>query len=211
MLGQMYGRRPAPHRTAPVPYVQIILEVVARNHRSGHTSGRIIYRLGGAMLTLLPRLSPPLGFASPGFFSARPGLAPTCRSPQRAAVNDRPAKSRRIAQQALALGRVTSVGRQRVNAVRYAQNSRMNAQTPASVFNGPEHWRQRAEEARRMAELMSDIPSKEAMLRVAEDYERLAKRAEERAKGRGGVLSTPRGERCELLRGKLANNRRNAR
>jgi hypothetical protein len=39
-----------------------------------------------------------------------------------------------------------------------------------------------------MAELMSDIPSKEAMLRVAEDYERLAKRAEERAKGRGGVL-----------------------
>ena len=89
--------------------------------------------------------------------------------------------------------------------------SRMNAQTPASVFNGPEHWRQRAEEARRMAELMSDIPSKEAMLRIAEDYERHAKRAEERAKGRGGVLSTPRGERCELLRGKLANNRRNAR
>jgi hypothetical protein len=33
-----------------------------------------------------------------------------------------------------------------------------------------------------MADLVSDIPSKEAMLRVAEDYERLAKRAEERAK-----------------------------
>jgi hypothetical protein len=33
-----------------------------------------------------------------------------------------------------------------------------------------------------MANLMSDIPSKEAMLRIAEDYERHAKRAEERAK-----------------------------
>jgi hypothetical protein len=31
-----------------------------------------------------------------------------------------------------------------------------------------------------MADLMSDTPSKEAMLRIAEDY--LAKRAEERAK-----------------------------
>jgi hypothetical protein len=58
----------------------------------------------------------------------------------------------------------------------------MNAQTPASVFNGPEHWRQRAEEARRMADLMSNIPSKEAMLRIAEDYEHLAEWAEERAK-----------------------------
>ena len=60
--------------------------------------------------------------------------------------------------------------------------SRMNAQTLASALNDPEHWRQRSEEARRMADLMSDIPSKEAMLRIAEDYERLAKPAEERAK-----------------------------
>ena len=58
----------------------------------------------------------------------------------------------------------------------------MNAQTPASVFNGPEHWRQRAEEARRMADLMSNMPSKEAMLRIAEDYKHLAEWAEERAK-----------------------------
>src|SRR6202040_3477484 len=47
--------------------------------------------------------------------------------------------------------------------------SRMNAQTPASALNDPEHWRQRSEEARRMANLMSDIPSKEAMLRIADD------------------------------------------
>src|SRR4029077_6324715 len=59
----------------------------------------------------------------------------------------------------------SNAGRERVNAVRCARSSRMNAQTPASVFNGPEHWRQRAEEARRMADLMSNMPSKEAMLR----------------------------------------------
>jgi hypothetical protein len=53
--------------------------------------------------------------------------------------------------------------------------------TPASALNDPEHWRQRSEEARRMADLISDKPSKEAMLRIAEDYERHAKRAEERA------------------------------
>jgi hypothetical protein len=87
----------------------------------------------------LPCLSPPLGFASPGF-------QPLPGSPQ------------------------------------FADHRRMNAQTPASAFNDPEHWRRRAEEARRMADLMSDIPSKEAMLRIAEDYERLAKPAEERAK-----------------------------
>ena len=67
------------------------------------------------------------------------------------------------------------------NAVRNARSSRMNAQAPASVFNDPEHWRQRAEEARRMADL-SDVPSKEAMLRIAEEYENLAERAEQRAK-----------------------------
>jgi hypothetical protein len=42
-------------------------------------------------------------------------------------------------------------------------------------------WRQRAEEARRMADLI-DVPSKEAMLRIAEEYENLAERAEQRAK-----------------------------
>jgi hypothetical protein len=50
-----------------------------------------------------------------------------------------------------------------------------------SFLNDPEHWRKRAEEARTMAELMNAIPSREAMLRIAKDYEQLAKRAEERA------------------------------
>jgi hypothetical protein len=54
---------------------------------------------------------------------------------------------------------------------------------PASFINDPEHWRHRAEEARTIAEQMSDSPSKDAMLRIAKDYERLAERAQERAKG----------------------------
>jgi hypothetical protein len=54
---------------------------------------------------------------------------------------------------------------------------------PASFINDPEHWRQRAEEARTIADQMNDPQSKEAMLKIAEDYERLGERAERRAKG----------------------------
>jgi hypothetical protein len=54
---------------------------------------------------------------------------------------------------------------------------------PASFINDPTHWHQRAEEARTIAEQMGDPQSKEAMLRIAKDYERLAERAERRAKG----------------------------
>jgi len=56
---------------------------------------------------------------------------------------------------------------------------------PASFINNPAHWRQRAEEARTIAEQMNDSQSKDAMLRIAKDYEHLAERAEERAKGSG--------------------------
>jgi hypothetical protein len=56
---------------------------------------------------------------------------------------------------------------------------------PASFINDPGHWRQRAEEARSIAEQMNDPQSKEAMLRIARDYEHLAERAERRAKGSG--------------------------
>jgi len=51
-------------------------------------------------------------------------------------------------------------------------------------INEPDHWRARAEEARVLAKQMNDSESKDAMLRIAEDYERLAKRAEDRAVGR---------------------------
>jgi hypothetical protein len=53
---------------------------------------------------------------------------------------------------------------------------------PTSFINDPEHWRSRAEEARTIAEQMKDMPSREAMLRIAKDYERLATRAEQRLK-----------------------------
>jgi hypothetical protein len=48
-------------------------------------------------------------------------------------------------------------------------------------LNDPKHWRTRAEEARSSAEQMTDLEAKQMMLAVAEDYERLAQRAEERA------------------------------
>ena len=51
-----------------------------------------------------------------------------------------------------------------------------------SFINDPEHWRHRAEEIRTLADDMKDEISKQMMLRIAQDYERLAHRAEERAK-----------------------------
>ena len=45
-----------------------------------------------------------------------------------------------------------------------------------SFINDPQHWRGRAEEARTLADLMSDDMSKQMMLLIADDYDRLAKR-----------------------------------
>jgi hypothetical protein len=52
---------------------------------------------------------------------------------------------------------------------------------PSHVFDDPKHWLQRAEQARALAEQMSDAASKEMMLGIAKDYERLALRAEQHA------------------------------
>jgi len=54
---------------------------------------------------------------------------------------------------------------------------------PASFINDPKHWRDRAEEMRTLAEAMKDHVSREMILRIAQDYEKLAQRAEERSKG----------------------------
>ena len=47
----------------------------------------------------------------------------------------------------------------------------------APHLNDPEHWRQRAEESRVLAQQMSDETSKKMMLKIADDYEKLAARA----------------------------------
>jgi hypothetical protein len=52
-----------------------------------------------------------------------------------------------------------------------------------SILDDPEHWRERAEEARRIANRLSDPASREAMLRIAADYERIAAQAQMRAVG----------------------------
>ena len=50
----------------------------------------------------------------------------------------------------------------------------MGAGMVGHFTNEPEHWRARAEQARILAKEMNDSESKAAMLRIAEDYERLA-------------------------------------
>ena len=47
-------------------------------------------------------------------------------------------------------------------------------------INDPKHWSDRAEEARTVADQTDDPDSKRKMLRIAEDYEELARRAEKR-------------------------------
>jgi hypothetical protein len=52
----------------------------------------------------------------------------------------------------------------------------MGAGMVSHFINEPEHWRARAKEARSLANKMNDAKSKDAMLRIAEDYEHLAQR-----------------------------------
>ena len=52
-------------------------------------------------------------------------------------------------------------------------------------INDPKHWRERAEEARAVADAMTDEKTKKMMLRIADDYETLARRAEQRLQDTG--------------------------
>jgi hypothetical protein len=49
-------------------------------------------------------------------------------------------------------------------------------------INDPKHWRKRAGEARLVADELTDPDAKRRMLRMADDYEKLARRAERRLK-----------------------------
>ena len=51
---------------------------------------------------------------------------------------------------------------------------------PARSINDPQHWLDRAKEARALTEI-ADLEAKRMMFGIADDYERLAQRAEERA------------------------------
>jgi hypothetical protein len=50
-----------------------------------------------------------------------------------------------------------------------------------SILDNPDHWRERAEEARSVAEQLTDPVARAMMSRIAEDYERLAEHAQRRA------------------------------
>ena len=50
----------------------------------------------------------------------------------------------------------------------------------SSLLDDPEHWRGRAEEARSVADQLSDAESKRMMLRIVADYERLAEHTKRR-------------------------------
>jgi len=49
-----------------------------------------------------------------------------------------------------------------------------------SILDDPKHWRERAEEARRVADAVDDPIAKAAMLRIASDYEQIAEQAQSR-------------------------------
>ena len=51
------------------------------------------------------------------------------------------------------------------------------------LHNDPDHWRQRAEQMRALANDAKDEDAKQAILRIARDYDLLAVRAEQRSKG----------------------------
>ena len=51
------------------------------------------------------------------------------------------------------------------------------------IYGSADHWMARAEEARAMAKNIQDADAKRAMLEIAENYEKIAKRAEAREIG----------------------------
>jgi hypothetical protein len=53
-----------------------------------------------------------------------------------------------------------------------------------SINNHPKHWLDRAAEMRALAETMNDVETRAIMLRLADDYDKLADRADRRVGSR---------------------------
>jgi hypothetical protein len=63
---------------------------------------------------------------------------------------------------------------------RMVNGERQHRAMALALINNPSHWRDRAEEARRIAEDMADAEAKRMMLDIADGYDRLAQHAETR-------------------------------
>jgi hypothetical protein len=55
----------------------------------------------------------------------------------------------------------------------------------AKGWDDPKHWLERGEQLRTLAEDVNDPDAKEQLLKLADDYEKLASRAEGRTANRG--------------------------
>jgi hypothetical protein len=55
---------------------------------------------------------------------------------------------------------------------------------PSGLIDDPKHWRSRAAEMRMLADEMSDESARTIMLKLANDYDKLGDRAEERSSKR---------------------------
>jgi hypothetical protein len=62
---------------------------------------------------------------------------------------------------------------------------------PVPLLNDAKHWRERAEEARAVAESLKDPHARRMMLGIAQAYQKLAHRAEERVSNEAHAAIAP--------------------
>jgi hypothetical protein len=92
---------------------------------------------------------------------------------------------RRLAQECRDIARILPQGK-RISLLQIAQTWRRladeeDAMTDGSHWDDPAYWRKRAIEVRALADHVT-VTAKADILRIAEDYDRLAERASERAR-----------------------------